>query len=1050
GRDGTVLRSDNDYVPITSNAVIEAGLQPGTYTVEATTNARGERGNFELLIFYSPLNVSGACETALGTLSAGRTITRSSETWVDTCDSANRPNRYARYYTFTLSQTVAVTIDLTAPDSDGDGSPDTDTILYLLPDDWTGDFITANNNKDDDTTNSRIRIGLTPGTYTVEATTRAPAITGDFALAITAATAPLPVASHGATTWHRAGIKGQGVKVGVIDVGFDGFGALMGTELPATVHMRCYTDIGEFTQNIVDCEVDSAHGTAVAETIIDIAPDVDLYIANPVSRADLRAATEWMLAQGVQVINYSVGWVWDGPGDGTSPNSNSPNRTVDAAVAGGILWVNAAGNDAENTYFESSYHDEERANGLIEFRTTEGIRVPYNAIALFWGYPLIAQLRWDDSWGGASSDLDLYLYDAFGALVASSTDFQTGGPEHIPYEVLYYVPPDSGVYFLEVSNGDVANLGWLQVQDFFGVSSMAPVTLYGSIGNPAESANPGLLAAGAAPWAFNSEIELFSSRGPTPDGRTKPDLVGADRADTVAYGPAGFPGTSQGAPHVAGLAALVLQHYPALTPAEVARYLQDRAQQRAEPSPDNRDPNNIWGHGYARLPAVPRTPAGPMVTGATPGDEAITISWEEPSYTGSSTITAYDVRYRETGTTDWAQQDNAWRTRGGALEYTISGLTANTEYDVQVRAVNGNGDGAWSRIASHSTLTATATGTNPLRATATDTVVLSTTAPATMQIGPDDVLVFAPTTATEAGLVVRKTTEAKLEITTDATTTVSKTTATTTLEFGPDDPLTITLPRQGEAATLTFLTVDGTNVERVVTHSLKQIPLPPPPSSGDSSSSRRTSRSSARTPAPTPTPEPLFSASNSTATVNERKDGPGQSSLVFQRHDRPEASFDLPIGWISRDGTQQIPLGFVRDETLGQTYAILRRESDGQIVRWWIAGNSPWVYSIPWAEVNSRYTVPLAVLALIPLDDQYPQPNQLVRRFDGGDGRIVAYDAGLGQWRHIPDLATFQALNFYWCDVTAADGAFFERITLGPPYPASSTPARSDYPSCRT
>ena len=140
----------------------------------------------------------------------------------------------------------------------------------------------------------------------------------------------------------------------------------------------------------------------------------------------------------------------------------------------------------------------------------------------------------------------------------------------------------------------------------------------------------------------------------------------------------------------------------------------------------------------------------------------------------------------------------------------------------------------------------------------------------------------------------------------------------------------------------------------------------------------------------------------------------------------------------------------MRDASLGQTYAILRRASDGKIVRWWIAEDSPWVYSIPWAEVNSRYTVPLAVLALVPLDDQYPQPNQLVRRFDGGDGRIVAYDAGLKQWRHVPDLATFQALGFYWCDVTAADGAFFERIALGPPYPASSVPARSDYPSCRT
>ena len=58
--------------------------------------------------------------------------------------------------------------------------------------------------------------------------------------------------------------------------------------------------------------------------------------------------------------------------------------------------------------------------------------------------------------------------------------------------------------------------------------------------------------------------------------------------------------------------------------------------------------------------------------------------------------------------------------------------------------------------------------------------------------------------------------------------------------------------------------------------------------------------------------------------------------------------------------------------------------------------------------------------------------------------------ARLRQWRHVPDIATFQALGFYWCDVTAADGAFFTRITPGPPFPASLTLARQDYPNCLT
>ncbi len=200
---------------------------------------------------------------------------------------------------------------------------------------------------------------------------------------------------------------------------------------------------------------------------------------------------------------------------------------------------------------------------------------------------------------------------------------------------------------------------------------------------------------------------------------------------------------------------------------------------------------------------------------------------------------------------------------------------------------------------------------------------------------------------------------------------------------------------------------------------------------------------------PSPSPTLLFMFGNSLVTVTERVGTPGQSTLRYQRHDRPEASFELGVGWISQDGSQQALMGFVRDESLGQTYAIVRRESDGQIVRWWIAADSPWVYLVPWDEVIAQYTVPVQIVAAVPLDEQYPWPNQLVRRFDGEDVRILAYDADLAQWRHVPDVATFQALGFYWCDVTVADAGFFERIAMGPPYPASTMPARHDYPGCR-
>ena len=197
--------------------------------------------------------------------------------------------------------------------------------------------------------------------------------------------------------------------------------------------------------------------------------------------------------------------------------------------------------------------------------------------------------------------------------------------------------------------------------------------------------------------------------------------------------------------------------------------------------------------------------------------------------------------------------------------------------------------------------------------------------------------------------------------------------------------------------------------------------------------------------APAPPRSPII-GSTSAATAKEV----AGNLLELQRHDEPGGENYVGVGWISRDGERIIVIGFVRDGDLGQTYAVVRREGDGQVVRRWIAPDSHLIYAVPWPIVNTQFTFPVGVILAIPLDDQYPAPNMLMRRFDGGDDRILAYDAELGQWRHVPDLGTFQTLGFYWCNVTAADAGFFERITLGPPYPSSGVAPRADYPVCQT
>ena len=413
------------------------------------------------------------------------------------------------------------------------------------------------------------------------------------------------IQAHRAAAWHDAGFSGQGVNVGIIDTGFEGFRALLGSELPTPVAVRCYTDIGETSSSLADCENGSAHGTAVAESLIDIAPEASLYLSNIFSPGDLQDTVDWMISQGVDVINTSLGFAWDGPGDGSSPFDGSvpyvhpdwegldnslhysPLRAVDRAVDAGIVWVTAAGNEAAQTWFESGPSLVLDGDGFVEFATSEFL----NCFSVKPETIFITQLRWDDTWGGATRDLDLYLVDPFsGAILRASDDSQSGDIGHFPYEYwsLIYTGVVDTVFCIAVEQFGGSQPDWIQLQMYSG-PDLEYNTVSGSISNPAESAKPGLLAVGATHYWDTHTIASYSSQGPTPDGRIKPDIVGTACADAASYdlippevfdgNNCWFPGTSQASPHVAGMAALVRQKYPGFTPQQVAQFLKDNAEE---------------------------------------------------------------------------------------------------------------------------------------------------------------------------------------------------------------------------------------------------------------------------------------------------------------------------------------------------------------------------------------------------------------------------------------------------------------------------------------
>ena len=114
----------------------------------------------------------------------------------------------------------------------------------------------------------------------------------------------------------------------------------------------------------------------------------------------------------------------------------------------------------------------------------------------------------------------------------------------------------------------------------------------------------------------DSSIAVYSSQGPTEEGRIKPNIayVGSSVmsvAHNTGDGYVAFSGTSMATPGAAGVAALMLQANPDLSPFDIRNIMQETATYRPchymganEPCaedliPKNRQ-NNVYGHGEVR------------------------------------------------------------------------------------------------------------------------------------------------------------------------------------------------------------------------------------------------------------------------------------------------------------------------------------------------------------------------------------------------------------------------------------------------------------------
>jgi len=119
----------------------------------------------------------------------------------------------------------------------------------------------------------------------------------------------------------------------------------------------------------------------------------------------------------------------------------------------------------------------------------------------------------------------------------------------------------------------------------------------------------------------NTAIAVYSSQGPTEEGRVKPNIafVGSDVMApdfNTGDGYTGKSGTSMATPGAAGLAALMYQANPDLSPFDIRNIMQETATYRVchymqanEPCAEDQIPknrqNNVYGHGHVNsVPSV--------------------------------------------------------------------------------------------------------------------------------------------------------------------------------------------------------------------------------------------------------------------------------------------------------------------------------------------------------------------------------------------------------------------------------------------------------------
>ncbi len=426
------------------------------------------------------------------------------------------------------------------------------------------------------------------------------ALGGYFFAGLTSGQAAGPSAAAGPTDDHadqavygdvaRAayGVTGAGIRVGILSDSFNLLGGAAAEEAS-----------GDLPPNVTVLEEGPAgshdEGRAMAELIHRIAPGAQiLFHTATAGQADFAAGIKALVAAGCNVIVDDVAYL----NEPFFQDSGTVQQAVAQAVAAGVSYFTAAGNQGGNFVQQTMALLRLVLPGLppgaaVQDFGPAAAPQPWLDVTIPSGGEGIFDLQWNEPFGASADSLGMALYGADGTLLASATGDQTGSH---PDQILRYVNSGSATGFRLVvyANGGAAPPGLFKIIAYGNAGIADALAGIGSGSVIGHALVPGANTVGAMAWSAAPRFggtntpESFSSVGQgtlllapngtpltEPQSASKVDFLAPDGSLTGVLAP--FFGTSAAAANAAGVAALVLQADPSLTPAQMTQVLEQTA-----------------------------------------------------------------------------------------------------------------------------------------------------------------------------------------------------------------------------------------------------------------------------------------------------------------------------------------------------------------------------------------------------------------------------------------------------------------------------------------